>query len=77
MGSTCVTDPHVAQRMGLPKVEQWFYGIGSLDEAISSADASCAIYSFDADSGKGSKLYHASPTREVAAPSCDTRHRRD
>jgi hypothetical protein len=35
--STRVTDPHVAARMGLPPVEPWFYGIGSLDEAITTA----------------------------------------
>ena len=62
--TTRVSDPRVAERMGLPAVEPWFYGIGSLNEAITAHPDAEAIYSFDADSGKkGSKLYHPSASR--------------
>ncbi len=49
--------------MGLPDVEPWYYGIGSLDEAITSMPDAEAIFSFDADTGKGSKLYHPAASR--------------
>lgn len=60
---TRVTDPNIKRRMGLPDVEPWYYGIGSLDEAISSMPDAEAIFSFDADTGKGSKLYHPAASR--------------
>lgn len=55
----------LAQRIGLPAVEPWYCGGGSLDEAITSHPNAEAIFSFDAEEGKGYKVYHAAASRDA------------